>query len=85
MMKTRLLPSVEEKIEQFRKDHRGERPLYILVSPHEQDQLLEEVKQTGGFPAEALVTEYKGSKIVKYDALKEGDIHLTDDLPETSS
>ena len=80
-----FLSIIDEKVEQFRKDHHGENPLYILVSPHEEEQLIREVKQAGGYDEKTVVTEYHGSKIVKYDALKQGDIHLSDELPETSS
>jgi hypothetical protein len=58
--------------------------LYILVSPYEADQLIEEVKQAAGYEKNTLVTEYNGSKIIKYDALKKGDMQLTDELPEMS-
>jgi hypothetical protein len=85
MMTSSLLSRVENEVSQFKKDHHGEKPLFILVSPYEADQLVSEVKQAGGYPSDALVTEFEGSKIVKYDALKKGDIRLTDELPETSS
>jgi hypothetical protein len=83
-MTTKILSRVNDQVERFKSEHRGEKPLYILVSPYEADQLLQEVKQAAGYSKDTLVTEYNGSKIVKYDALKKGDMQLTDELPEAS-
>jgi hypothetical protein len=66
-------------------EHRGESPLYILVSPYEAGRLFDEVRQASGFDPDVLVTEYKGSKIVKHGSLNKGDLRLTNELPETSS
>lgn len=83
-MASNIIGLVDSKVEQFQKDHRGQKPLYILVSSDEEDQLLKEVKKAGGYEEDMLVTEYKGSKIIKYDALKKGDIQLSDELPQVS-
>jgi hypothetical protein len=82
---TNLLHSVDGSLSKYQADHHGERPLYILVSPEEIDDLLEEVKKTNGNAPEMLVTTYKGSKIARYEALNKGDLLLTNELPETSS
>ena len=76
-----ILSKVEENLKKYQNDHKGERPLYILVSPHEADELLDAVKSDQGYKEDVLVTEFKGSKIVKYDALKKGDMRLTNELP----
>lgn len=83
-MASNIIGRVNSQVEKFKKDHRGQKPLYILVSSDEEEQLLKEVKEAGGYEQDTLVTEYKGSKIVKYDALKKGDIQLSDELPEIS-
>ncbi|HEY0744846.1 MAG TPA: hypothetical protein VGD40_25440 [Chryseosolibacter sp.] len=80
-MSAAILSRVEEHLKQYSKDHAGQKPLYILVSPHEADELLAAVKSRQGFKQDVLVTDYKGSKIVQYDALKQGDMRLTNDLP----
>lgn len=80
-MSAAILSKVEEHLKQYSKDHGGQKPLYILVSPHEADELLAAVKSDQGFKDDVLVTEFKGSKIVQYDALKKGDLRLTNDLP----
>jgi hypothetical protein len=81
MMNHRVLPKVEEEIRKYKTDHKGEMPLYIIVSPHEADDLLEEVKAATGYDAETLVTTYQGSKIIKHDSLNKGDLRLSNELP----
>jgi hypothetical protein len=80
-MSSAILSKVEEGLKKYQRDHKGEKPLYILVSPHEADDLYSAVKSELGFKQDVLVTEFQGSKIVKYDALKEGDLRLTNELP----
>ena len=80
-MNSSILSKVEEDLKRYQNDHKGEKPLYILVSPHEADELLDAVKLDQGYSEDVLVTEFKGSKIVKYDALKKGDMRLTNELP----
>lgn len=80
-MNSAILSKVQDNLKKYEKDHKGEKPLYILVSPHEADDLMSAVKTHEGYKQDVLVTEFKGSKIVKYDALKEGDMRLTNELP----
>lgn len=80
-MNSSILSKVEENLKKYQDNHKGEKPLYILVSPHEADDLLRAVKLEQGYKEDVLVTEFKGSKIVKYDALKQGDMRLTNELP----
>jgi hypothetical protein len=80
-MSSAILTKVEENLKKYETDHKGEKPLYILVSPYEADALFSAVKSEQGFKDDVLVTEFKGSKIVKYDALKQGDMRLTNELP----
>ncbi len=84
-MEIGILERVQKEIEKYSKDHRGERPLFILVSPYEADTLMDEVRKSNGYDADTLVTTFKGSKIVKYDSLHKGEMLLTNELPETSS
>lgn len=80
-MSSAILSKVEDNLKKYQTEHKGEKPLYILVSPYEADTLLSEVKAELGFKEDVLVTEFKGSKIVKYDALKQGDMRFTNELP----
>lgn len=80
-----ILQQVDQRIVQYKTDHRGDKPLYIIVSPHEADDLLSAIRKKEGFDEETLLTEYNGSKIVKHDMLKKGDLLLSNELPETGS
>jgi hypothetical protein len=80
-MSSAILSKVEDNLKKYQTEHKGENPLYILVSPYEADALLSAVKSELGFKEDVLVTEFKGSKIVKYDALKQGDMRFTNELP----
>lgn len=84
-MNKQLLQRVDDNIRKYQEEHRGEMPLYIIVSPYEADKLLDEVRNMSGYDSDVLVTSYKGSKIVKHDSLNQGDLRLTNELPETSS
>lgn len=80
-----LLGKVDRSLKKYQAEHHGDKPLYILVSPEEANDLLEEVKKANGYAPDVLVTTYKGSKIARYEALNKGDLLLTNELPETSS
>lgn len=80
-MSSAILSKVEENLKKYQADHKGDKPLYILVSPYEAEALFSAIKTEQGFKDDVLVTEFKGSKVVKYDALKQGDMRLTNELP----
>lgn len=84
-MNYRVLPTVEERIRKYQGEHQGEMPLYIVMAEDEANDLMTEVKSSKGYDENIVVTELNGSKIIKHDALKAGDIRLTNDLPETGS
>jgi len=84
-MDKRILPQIEDRLRAYASEHRGERPLYIIMPRQEADQLIEEVRSAEGHDDKVLLTEYKGSKILKHEALKTGEIRLTNELPDTGS
>jgi hypothetical protein len=84
-MDYRVLPTVEDRMRQYKGEHHGEAPLYILMTNDEADNLMAELKSAKGYDADTLVTEFNGAKIIRNAALKPGDIRLTNELPETSS
>ena len=83
-MRGQLLQSVNNRIREYQDSHKGEKPLYIIVSPYEAEALADEVRAAEGHSPDVLVTEYQGSKIVKHDALKKGDVQLSNELPDVS-
>ena len=80
-MGVNVLSRVEDQLTKYKADHKGETPLYIIVSPYEADTLMDEVKKEGGYDSETLVTTYKGSKIIKHESLNKGDLRLSNELP----
>jgi hypothetical protein len=84
-MKHHVLSRAEQALHQYKQEHRGESPLYILVTPEESNTLMAEVKEKDHHAQEIVVTEYQGSKIVGHDNLNPGEILLTNELPETGS
>ena len=84
-MKNGILSKVDEQIKKFQADHAGEKPLYILVSPFESEALYEAVKRKEGHSQDIVLTTYKGTKIVENGSLKQGDLRVTNELPESGS
>jgi hypothetical protein len=84
-MDKRILPQIDDRLRTYESEHRGEHPLYIIMPKQEAEQLIEEVRSAEGHDDKVVVTEYKGSKILKHEALKAGEVRLTNELPDTSS
>lgn len=78
------LPDLDRALADYRKAHNGRAPLYIIVSPAGADGILDEIRSRGGHPADVTITEYKGSKIVQHEAVLDGDMQLSDELPGVS-
>lgn len=84
-MEYALLSKLDSSIKNYQQEHRGELPLYIIVSPDESEQLMEEVRKREGHAEDVTVTSFKGMKIMPSDTLKPGEVRLTNELPEVSS
>lgn len=84
-MENALLSKIDGRIKSYQNEHRGELPLYIIVSPDESQQLMEEVRKHEGHPEDVTVTTFKGMKIMPSEILKAGEVRLSNELPETSS
>ena len=84
-MSKQILSAVDSKIKSYQKEHRGDKPLFLLMTEEEADYLMEEVRVNKGYGDDIIITDYEGTKIVRDPALKKGDILLTNELPETSS
>jgi hypothetical protein len=80
-MRAGILSKVDEQIDQYKTAHKGEDPLYILVSPDEEEALLEAVKKEAGAKPDHVVTSYKESQILRYEALQKGQLLVTNELP----
>ena len=80
-----MLSKVREQINKYEAEHHGEKPLYIIMANDEADILMEEVKAEEGHDDHVVVTEFKGSKVIKHPDVKSGEIRLTNEMPETGS
>jgi hypothetical protein len=80
-----ILQKVDTHLEKYKREHKGEKPLYIIVSPYDSDQIFDDVRKLEGHAVDVLVTSYKDIKIIKHDNLNEGELQLSNELPETGS
>jgi hypothetical protein len=80
-MREGILEKVDQQIDQYKAKHKGENPLYILVSTYEEQALLDAVKKEAGVKSDHVVTSYKESKIFRYEALQQGQLLVTNELP----
>jgi hypothetical protein len=76
---------VDTLIEAYRKDHYGEFPLYIVLSPADANRLIDDVRKNKNYDSKTIVTNYRDITIAKHDAFLEGKILLSNELPETGS
>jgi hypothetical protein len=84
-MKSQLLEHIDAMIEKFKKEHKGETPLYVVVSTDENKELIEEIRKEKSYPPEMLVTTYRDIKIAQHPSLLNGKSYVTNELPETGS
>ena len=80
-----ILDKVDKELKRYNAQNDGASPLYILVSIFEADALWKAIRKKAGLQFEAAITSYKGSKVVENLALKKGDLHLSNELPESGS
>jgi hypothetical protein len=80
-----VLSKIEDSISKYQREHRGEKPLYIIMPDDEANKLINEIRKEEGYADHVVITEYKGSKIVKHLALKNGELRLSNELPESGS
>lgn len=84
-MEKHLIKKLDERITKYRDTHRGDSPLYILVSPDDEDSLFNALKENSGLTGKEILTTYKGSKIVGHYSIRPGDMTATNELPESGS
>jgi hypothetical protein len=84
-MEKQVIKKLDERIAKYREAHRGDSPLYILVSPDDEDSLFNALKENSGLTGKEILTTYKGSKIIGHYSVHPGDMMATNELPESSS
>jgi|GEM_PF-4393068 len=80
-----IIEYVDEELKRYADEHHGEQPLFIVLPVDAAEELTRSVQQREGYGDEVVLTTYRGSKILGHDMLKEKEIRLTNELPETSS
>jgi hypothetical protein len=83
-MKNSITANVDALISQYKKEH-SEKPLYLIISKEEGDKLMEDIRQSQDIPSDHIITDYKGIRIERSIATKDGKFFLTNELPETGS
>jgi hypothetical protein len=76
---------IDTLINQYKADHHGEPPLYIIISPDEGNALVEEVRRLKKYGKEVVITTYRDITIAKHDMFTPGKVLLSNELPETGS
>jgi hypothetical protein len=80
-----ITKKIDSLIEQYKADHHGEKPLYIIISPDEGNLLVEEVRRIKKYDSEIIITSYRDIVIAKHDMFTPGKVMLSNELPETGS
>jgi hypothetical protein len=83
-MEKTIVKKIDALIEQHKKDH-TEKPLYLIISKSEGDQLMEEIRESRELPEDHIITNYKGIRIERSVAIHDGKFFLTNELPETGA
>ncbi len=80
-----LLARVDMLIEQYKEAHRGEAPLYLVVSPDESSAVREAIQKKEKAPDIAVISTYQGVRIAEHPAMLNGNMYVSNELPETGS
>ena len=84
-MSETLLPQVDQMIDQFKKEHQNQKPLYIALSPEEGKRLVEEIRRKEKHPEDFIITSYRDVKIAANPSLLNGKRYVSNELPDTGS
>lgn len=84
-MENHLLEKIDSLIERYKKEHKGEPPLYIIVSSDENKKIINTIRSSNNYPKDQIVTEYNGIKIAEHPQQSDGKIYVSNELPETGS
>jgi hypothetical protein len=84
-MNLELTNHIDKLIDEYTRNHAGEPPLYIVVSPDESKMLRESIRKKNDHPEEYVITTYRDIKIAEHPALLNGKSYVSSELPETGS
>jgi hypothetical protein len=84
-MQNRLVETIDKLIEKYKQEHKGEAPLYIILSADENKEIMSMTKTRDNLPEDHIVTSYKGIKLAEHPQQVNGKIYVSNELPETGS
>jgi hypothetical protein len=84
-MANSITKKVDALIEQYKADHHGELPLYIIISPDDANALVGEIRRLKKYDEGVIITTYRDITIAKHDMFSPGKFLLSNELPETGS
>jgi hypothetical protein len=84
-MENHLLQRIDTLIEKYKKDHKGEPPLYAILSADENKEVMRLIRESNNLPEDHIVTTYKGVKLAHHPQQTNGKIYVSNELPETGS
>ena len=80
-----MLDRIDTLIEKFKRDHKGEAPLYIILSGDENKRVMNAIKAAENLPEHQIVTTYRGVKLAEHPHQSDGEVYVSNELPETGS
>lgn len=83
-MESTVTANIDQAIEDYKAMHRGENPLYCIMSMEEADQLAEALKRRDG-ATDLIITSYQDIKLIRNEFMDRGEYFLSNELPETGS
>jgi hypothetical protein len=84
-MENHLLERIDKLVDKYKKEHKGEAPLYIIVSPDENEKIIQLIKAKSSLPDGHIVTTYNGIKLAEHPQQLNGKMYVSNELPETGS
>jgi uncharacterized protein YydD (DUF2326 family) len=84
-MHTSVMDYVDSLIDTYQQKHRGEKPLYVVLSPEDNERLIEEIRMKNRYPDEQIVTRYRDVSIVNNRSVESRRGYASHELPELSS
>ena len=79
------LKHIDRLIDDYKKNHKGMKPLYVVLSPDEIKQTREEIRAQENHPPDYIITEYRDLKLAEHPALLNDKAYVSNELPETGS
>ena len=84
-METTITTNIDQAIENYKKVHGGNNPLYVIMSAEEADELTDALRHRNGQNGNIIITSYQDIKIIRNSLMEPGEYFLSNELPETGS